>query len=288
MQERHERPARELSCNPSVCALVHRVTFVAVILGGVGLLATGCQCGKRSPSADGKGEPAQPAPSSVIVLQSPSAAVDFPPRVLNAPRLRCERTDPACVPTPYHPKRVYDRKLPRNPVRRWPGIGACEHDGECWRTGGGDFCAAGQRRGSSIGRAELQEAFCGCVRHECRWFRQERFQYAESLTLRSVTVAGKPWKAPAADSSNDVAEPEPDAESCYRPFKRALREPVHFVVEHKSVAGDPTVTLLGKHSGNAQCLKSSLEHLGPDELDPPIVVRGVLSVVITPLTMTPE
>ena len=91
-----------------------------------------------------------------------------------------------------------------------------------------------------------------------------------------------------AGSSSDIAEPEPDAEDCYRPFKRALRERVHFVVEHKSVAGDATVTLLSEHSANAQCLKWSLKYLGPDELEPPIVVRGVLSVVITPLTITPE
>jgi hypothetical protein len=100
--------------------------------------------------------------------------------VLGFRRPRCARDDPGCAPLAYDERDPpsYDPEASRHVFPDIPERileGECAHDGDCFKTGCGNWCASWIWRnyaGTCEGRPALDESFCGCVAGRCRWFEQ--------------------------------------------------------------------------------------------------------------------
>jgi len=96
-----------------------------------------------------------------------------------APRApRCQKTDPACGPTPYEGHMCVDADATRDwsrervTARRTEGQPApCEHDGECVSCN--TICTSYKYRPSACTlelSTRLTKAYCGCIDRGCAWF----------------------------------------------------------------------------------------------------------------------
>ncbi|MCA9688117.1 MAG: hypothetical protein KC636_00805 [Myxococcales bacterium] len=98
---------------------------------------------------------------------------------LTAPR--CAPGDAGCGPIrfelPANECRPHDPSAPRTTVSltepHYPPYeeGACEHDGDCFLNGCGQYCHSWTTPGfGSTCEGSVSCAFCGCVAGRCRWF----------------------------------------------------------------------------------------------------------------------
>jgi hypothetical protein len=93
---------------------------------------------------------------------------------LESPQPRCARGD--CGPVDYQGRCHAPGRNWRLPVYRLSTAveSKCSHDGECMQNGCGNICSS-YREGSLIGTCELaprlKDAYCGCVRDRCAWFK---------------------------------------------------------------------------------------------------------------------